>query len=59
MVGREKPSTLAVADEDLKLLQVKLELCRLPDEVDDTGWDYGVPLADVCRLVSRWKDGFD
>ncbi|KAI0794065.1 alpha/beta-hydrolase [Fomes fomentarius] len=59
MAGREKPFTLAIADEDLNFLQEKLKLCRLPDEVDDAGWDYGVPLADICRLVSRWKDGFD
>ena len=34
-------------------------MTRLPDEIEDAGWAYGVPLADVKRLVARWKDGFD
>ncbi len=32
---------------------------RFPDEVDDAGWDYGVPLSDVKRLVNKWKEGYD
>ncbi|KAF9568764.1 alpha/beta-hydrolase, partial [Agrocybe pediades] len=28
-------------------------------ELEDAGWDYGVPLADVKRLVTRWKEGYD
>jgi hypothetical protein len=31
----------------------------LPDEVKEAKWAYGVPLADIRRLVSRWKDGYD
>lgn len=31
----------------------------LPDEPEDSGWDYGVPLADVQRLLARWKNGYD
>ncbi|KAJ7776758.1 hypothetical protein DFH07DRAFT_951375 [Mycena maculata] len=30
-----------------------------PDELDGSGWEYGVPLADVKRLVARWHDGYD
>lgn len=55
----ERPFTVAVPDADLALLRKKLELVRLPDELDGAGWDYGVPLADIKRLVARWKDGFD
>lgn len=51
--------TLAVPDADLELLRKKLELVRLPDELDGARWDYGVPLADIKRLVAHWKDGFD
>lgn len=55
----ETPFTLAVPDADLALLRKKLELVRLPDELDGAGWDYGVPLADIKRLVDRWQDDFD
>ncbi|KAK7045805.1 hypothetical protein VNI00_007208 [Paramarasmius palmivorus] len=50
---------IAVPDEAINLLKKKLELTRLPDEIDDAGWDYGAPLADIRRLVARWKDGYD
>ncbi|KAI0769369.1 alpha/beta-hydrolase [Trametes elegans] len=55
----EQPFALFVPDPDLALLREKLALARLPDELDGAGWDYGVPLADVRRLVARWRDGFD
>ena len=50
---------ISIPDSELSLLKQKLELMRLPDELDDAGWDYGVPLADIKRLVARWKDGYD
>lgn len=51
--------TIAIPEERLSTLQKKLDLTTLPDELEDVGWDYGVPLADIRRLVSRWKDGYD
>ncbi|ESK82857.1 epoxide hydrolase [Moniliophthora roreri MCA 2997] len=50
---------IAVSDEALDILKRKLELSRLPDEIEEAGWDYGAPLADIQRLVARWKDGYD
>ena len=55
----EKPFILSVSDADLGLLRQKLDLVRLPDEVDDAGWDYGVPLADMKRLTAYWREQFD
>lgn len=55
----EKPFTLHVPDSDIEFLKKKLELTRLPDELDGAAWDYGTPLDDVKRLLARWKDGFD
>ena len=55
----EVPFKLSVPQEDLDLLHQKLAITRFPDELDDAGWDYGAPLADVQRLVARWRDGFD
>ncbi|KAK7040649.1 hypothetical protein VNI00_009554 [Paramarasmius palmivorus] len=48
-----------IPDQAIDLLKKKLELARLPDEIDEAGWDYGVPLSDIRRLVARWKDGYD
>ncbi|KAF8817111.1 alpha/beta-hydrolase [Phlegmacium glaucopus] len=51
--------TIAVPDERLSTLQQKLALTTFPDELEGAGWDYGAPLADIRRLVSRWKEGYD
>ncbi|TFK24938.1 epoxide hydrolase [Coprinopsis marcescibilis] len=59
MAFSEKPFSISVADADLQLLKKKLDLVRLPDELEDAGTDYGLPLADVRRLTEYWKDGFD
>ena len=50
---------IAVSDECHSILLRKLALTTLPDEIEDAGWDYGAPLADISRLVSRWKEGYD
>lgn len=56
---KEQPFTLSVADADLDLLRRKLDLVCFPDELEDAGWDYGVPLAHIKRLVERWRRGYD
>ena len=50
---------ISVPDDALALLHRKLADSRFPDELSDAGWDYGVPLSDVKRLVSKWRDGYD
>ncbi|VDB86668.1 unnamed protein product [Peniophora sp. CBMAI 1063] len=55
----EKPFAISVPDCQLELLQKKLELTRLPDELEGAGWDYGAPRADIERLLRRWKSGYD
>ena len=55
----EQPFKIHVSDADIELLHKKLELARFPDELEDARWDYGAPLADVQRLVARWKDGYE
>lgn len=53
------PFTIFVPDADLAVLRQKLDLTRFPDELDDAAWNYGVPPADVKKLIARWKDGYD
>ncbi|KAJ2916125.1 hypothetical protein MD484_g4286, partial [Candolleomyces efflorescens] len=55
----EIPFNITVPDSELDLLQKKLELTRLPDELSESGWDYGVPLPEIQRLLARWRHGYD
>ena len=50
---------ISVPDDALALLRRKLADARFPDELSDAGWDYGVPLSDVKRLVNKWRDDYD
>ena len=54
-----QPYTISVPDGKLQNLAQKLETAILPDELDDAGWDYGAPLADIKRLTAYWKDSYD
>ncbi|KAF1966857.1 alpha/beta-hydrolase [Bimuria novae-zelandiae CBS 107.79] len=58
------PLTISIPEARLQQLQQKLALANLPDELDDAGWDYGAPLADIKRLLPNFAtpiqvDGFD
>jgi hypothetical protein len=55
----ESPFKISVPDALLDRLHQKLALTTLPDELEGAGWEYGVPLADVKRLVARWSNGYD
>jgi len=53
------PFQINVSDTQLSLLRQKLALTTLPDEIENVGWEYGAPLADIQRLINRWKNGYD
>ncbi|KAJ7863486.1 epoxide hydrolase N terminus-domain-containing protein [Mycena olivaceomarginata] len=55
----ESPFKISIPDALLDRLHQKLALTTLPDELEGAGWEYGVPLADVKRLVARWSNGYD
>ncbi|KAF9074604.1 Alpha/Beta hydrolase protein [Rhodocollybia butyracea] len=59
MSTAETPFKISVSESQLTLLKRKLEVTTFPDELDNVQWKYGVPLADMKRLVSRWKEGYD
>ncbi|KIK60538.1 hypothetical protein GYMLUDRAFT_43851 [Collybiopsis luxurians FD-317 M1] len=58
-MSAEVPFQISIPDSKLSTLQQKLALVEFPDELEGAKWDYGVPLADVKRLVARWREGFD
>lgn len=53
-----KPFLIDVPQEKIDVLQKKLALTVLPDELDNAGWDYGAPLADIRRLLKYWQNDF-
>lgn len=55
----ETPFKIAVPDVAIANLQQRLSLATFPDELEEADWEYGAPLADVRRLVARWRDGYD
>lgn len=55
----ESPFKICISDSAIEQLQQKLAATVLPDELDGAGWDYGAPLADIKRLVARWRNGYD
>ena len=54
-----QPFEIFVPDFALSRLQEKLSLTELPDELDCAEWSMGVPLSEMRRLISYWRDGFD
>ena len=53
------PYKIAVPQAKLDRLKQKLALADFPDELEEAGWDYGVPLADIKRLTAYWHNGYD
>lgn len=40
-------------------LRARLERTRLPNWIDDIGWDQGIEEQTYRRLLDHWRDGFD
>ncbi len=54
-----RPFTIAVEDSVLEDLRQRLADTRWPDEIPNTGWDYGSNLDYIKELVEYWRTGFD
>lgn len=54
-----QPFTIEIPQADLDDLQARLERTRWPDELPGVGWDYGVPLDVIKKLVAYWRSGYD
>ena len=53
------PFRVAVTDAVLDDLRERLARTRLPNQVDDAGWDQGTELGFLTDLITDWRDGFD
>lgn len=54
-----RPFTINVPDEDINDLQTRLAMARIPDQIPDTGWDYGTDMTYLRELIAYWQNDFD
>ncbi len=54
-----EPFRIAVPDAVLADLHERLARTRLPDEIPDSGWDYGTNLAYLNELIEYWRTRYD
>jgi hypothetical protein len=51
-----KPFKISIPQEKVNRPKQQLSPADLPDELENSGWDYGVPLSDMKRLVKAWRE---
>jgi pimeloyl-ACP methyl ester carboxylesterase len=54
-----EPFEIAVKDAVLRDLKERLARTRWPDQIDGTGWEYGVPVAYMKDFVAHWQTKYD
>jgi epoxide hydrolase len=54
-----EPFRVAVDDAVLDDLRSRLVSARLPDQIEGTGWEYGIPTGYLRTLVEYWRDEYD
>jgi microsomal epoxide hydrolase len=59
MTGEIRPFRIAVDDDLLDDLRVRLRRTRWPDQIPGSDWDYGTDLATLQDLCAYWRDEFD
>jgi pimeloyl-ACP methyl ester carboxylesterase len=50
---------IRVEDDVLDDLRDRLARTRFPDQIDGTGWEYGMPVDYLRELVRYWRDVYD
>ena len=51
-----EPFRIRVDDSVLEDLRDRLARTRFPDQIEDTGWEYGIPIDYLRELVEYWRD---
>jgi len=62
LVGQDssiRPFTIHVEEAVLEDLQDRLKNARFPDQIQNSGWDYGTDKAYLTELVEYWKNEYD
>jgi epoxide hydrolase len=50
---------IRIEDSALEDLRSRLALTRLPDQIEGTGWEQGIPRDYLRDLVDYWRDEYD
>ena len=57
---RIEPFRIRVDDAGPRLdLHHRLARTRFPDQIEGTGWEYGIPIDYLRQLVEYWRDTYD
>ena len=59
MERRDRTFPIRIDDSVLEDLHERLVRTRLPDQIEDTGWEYGMPVDYLGELVTYWRDSYD
>jgi epoxide hydrolase len=54
-----EPFQINVGDAVLRDLKERLARTRFPDQIEGTGWDYGVDPGYLKGLIAHWRDKYD
>jgi len=54
-----EPFEIRIDDRVLEDLRARLNAARLPDQIEGTGWEYGIPVDYVRELVGYWLREYD
>ena len=54
-----EPFSIAVPDEILDDLHHRLALTRWPDEISESGWQFGSNLHYLKELIAYWQNKYD
>ena len=54
-----EPMRIEIEEEVLTDLKERLARTRWPEQIPDTGWDYGTELGYLRELCTYWRDKFD
>ena len=59
MTEQIEPFEIHVSDLVLEDLADRLAATRFPDEIEATGWEYGMPMDYLRELVEYWRTEYD
>jgi len=54
-----RPFRIDIPQADLDDVRARLASTRWPDQLPDSGWDYGIPLDYVRQLAEYWRTSYD
>jgi hypothetical protein len=52
------PFAFSVSQAEISDLHARLDRVRWPDQMPDTGWDYGAPILAVKQFCDYWRNSY-